>query len=240
MLLTGIAFGQTYKGHTVKRLTGLNETQAKNLVCSGASTSSYTTRKFDIRTNIKFPVGTLLFLDKPGDDEYGYYYVTYSKNDDWADEDENFDGSVITKVSVFCNRELSINLDGSRISSDCSNCDRQFDDLGTDRHYINRPTGIAVLDVLIENNGSYVSKSTKIGLYISADETLDPNSDIKIKDFSLGTINPGSVRYASGTIFASEIDVTTNFWLLLKIDDSNLNQESDEGNNIFAIRFKVN
>jgi hypothetical protein len=188
------------------------------------------------------------------EDDYSIIYTNYFTKTTWFNSTKTYStlpGQIFTLKVKFGNTiktytyeipkpDLKINLSNSIINSDCSNCDIVFDRLGTDRHYINRPTGIASLDILVENIGSVVSSATKVGLYISADNILQTNSDTKIKTFSLGSINPGSTRYSSGAIFASEIDVTTNFWLIIKLDDGNLIEETDENNNVFAIRFKVN
>lgn len=216
------------------------------------------------------PVGTVIFIDDNGDPEtFGYFIVEFSRARSNQDADETVPNSAVTTVTINCSTdsdgdgindsedncpnqagpasnngcpqpELAIVLNGSTISSQCSSCDVFFDQLGTDRHFINRPTGIANLDILVENLGGSTSSSTTVGLYVSADNVLQINSDSKIKTFSLGTINPGSVKFSSGPIFASDTDVTTNFWLIIKIDDNNSNNESNENNNTFALRFRVN
>ncbi len=139
--------------------------------------------------------------------------------------------------------ELSIDLFGSSITSDCFSCDSGFSFIGSDRHFINSPTGIASINVLVRNSGNTTSSSSSVGIYISNNSTFESGSDIRIKGFSLGTISPGNVRFSSGALFIPDFNPSGfrgNTWLIIRVDDAENNDETNENNNVFALRFRVN
>lgn len=137
--------------------------------------------------------------------------------------------------------DLSINLNGSVINSDCFGCDNYFSQIGTDRHYLNNPSGIANIDVLVQNLGNATSTSTTVGYYISANSTFESNSDTRIKTSNIGSLGTNSGDYSSVTLFTYDFNsVGGNFWLLIRVDDDDDNDESNENNNVFALRFAIN
>jgi len=137
--------------------------------------------------------------------------------------------------------DLSINLNGSVINSDCFGCDNYFSQIGTDRHYLNNPSGIANIDVLVQNLGNATSTSTTVGYYISANSTFESNSDTRIKTSNIGSLSTNSGDYSSVTLFTYDFNsVGGNFWLLIRVDDDDDNDESNENNNVFALRFAIN
>ena len=136
--------------------------------------------------------------------------------------------------------DLSINLSGSTISSDCFNCETFFQYIGTDRHYLNSPSGIAIIDVFVQNLGEATSSSSTVGFYISADNTYQSNADTRIKTVNVGSLASNSGTYATGSLFVSDFNsVGGNFYLLIRVDDNNANNESNENNNVFALRFAI-
>ncbi|MBO0321341.1 hypothetical protein J0X14_03455 [Muricauda sp. CAU 1633] len=138
------------------------------------------------------------------------------------------------------NPELSIDLDGSIIYSDCSNCENVFSEIGTDRHFLETSASTTSIDVYIQNLGGVSSSSSTIGFYISADSSYQSESDNQIKSENVGSIAANSGSYASTSLFVEDFDeVGGNFWLLIRVDDSDTNQESNENNNVFAIRFNM-
>lgn len=136
--------------------------------------------------------------------------------------------------------ELSIVLNGSTIFSDCFNCNAIFSQIGSSRHFLNTPASSASVSVLVENTGDLSSGTTNVGVYISADATFQKNGDTRIKTLSLAPISPGSTKFAAGALFVSDFNsVGGNFWLLFRADDAENNDESNENNNVHAIRFGV-
>lgn len=137
--------------------------------------------------------------------------------------------------------DLSIDLNGSVINSNCFECDVFFSQIGTDRHYLNNPTGIANIDLFVQNLGDASSTSSTVGYYISANSTFESNSDALIKTTNIGALGSNSGNYFSTALFSSDFNnVSGNFWLLIRVDDDDNNDESNETNNVFALRFAIN
>lgn len=138
------------------------------------------------------------------------------------------------------NSELSIVLNGSSITSDCFNCPAIFSQIGTIRHFSNRPAGITNISVLVQNTGNISSNSGTVGIYLSANSTYE-SSDTLIKSFNIPSIGNNNTQFSSGALFIEDFNsVTGNFWLIFRVDDSESNQESDESNNTFSIKYRVN
>lgn len=137
--------------------------------------------------------------------------------------------------------ELSINLLGSNISSDCFNCESSFQYMGTDRHFLNSSGGIASINVFVQNQGEASSSSSTIGYYISANSTFESSSDTRIKTANIGSIAADGGTYVSTSLFGYDFNgVGGNFWLLIRVDDGESNDESNENNNVYALRFAIN
>ncbi|MBW8199706.1 thrombospondin type 3 repeat-containing protein [Flagellimonas abyssi] len=169
--------------------------------------------------------------------------VIDSDNDGIPDDQDNCPNESGPASNNGCPGEpdLSINLNGSVINSDCFGCDNYFSQIGTDRHYLNNPSGIANIDVLVQNLGNATSTSTTVGYYISANSTFESNSDTRIKTSNIGSLSTNSGDYSSVTLFTYDFNsVGGNFWLLIRVDDDDDNDESNENNNVFALRFAIN
>lgn len=104
LFFTTITFAQTNKAHRLKKAFATTENAAKTSACTNSGFSSWT-YKFDISINTKFPVGTLLYLETGNVDDRGYYYVIFSKDTGWSDEDENFSGSFFTVIPLDCDND---------------------------------------------------------------------------------------------------------------------------------------
>ncbi|WP_136466014.1 CARDB domain-containing protein [Flagellimonas onchidii] len=225
--------------------------------------------RFYVNISIATPLQPNKFYQLDFGRGLNYYYLTYSGTNEHPDEDYRVDSQSASIVQYDCdsdgdgisdsqdncpnqagpasnngcpgNPELSIDLNGSTISSDCSNCDNIFNSIGSDRHYLVDPTGIANIDVFVKNTGSVSSSASTVGFYVSNDNVLQGNSDSRIKTVNVSSLSPNSGKYASTSLFVPDFNsVGGNFWLLIKVDDSNANQESNENNNVFALRFAIN
>ncbi len=186
-----------------------------------------------------------LLVQYGGNDRFLYYTVPNNDadGDGVPDSEDDCPNQAGPASNNGCpgDPELSINLNGSSITSDCFNCDSFFSVIGTDRHFLNAPTGIANMNVIVNNTGTITSTSTNVGIYVSANSTFESGSDTRIKTFSLPAINSGGIGLASGALFVSDFNAFGgNFWLLVRVDDAENNQETNENNNVFALRFRIN
>lgn len=137
--------------------------------------------------------------------------------------------------------DLSIDLNGSVINSNCFECATFFSQIGTDRHYLNNSTGIANVDLFVQNLGNTSSSPSTVGYYISANSSFESNSDTLIKTTNIDALGSNSGNYFSTALFSSDFkNVSGNFWLLIRVDDDDDNNESNETNNVFALRFAIN
>lgn len=135
--------------------------------------------------------------------------------------------------------DLVLDKNGTFITSECSSCSAVLSNLGSGRHIISRNGGILSFDlIVVDNEGNANAESSRIGLYLSTNTTLD-NNDFKFsKTFSLSSVNAGGSKDSSGTIFGSNFDYSQsygNYYLLLVLDDSDSVSESNENNNVTAI-----
>ncbi|WP_422349241.1 CARDB domain-containing protein [Flagellimonas sp.] len=189
------------------------------------------------------------------EDDYDIIYQNYHTKNMWVTSTKNYStypGQQFTMRVNYGNHEeiyhftyplpdLSIDLNGSVINSNCSGCDNIFSQIGSDRHYINNPTGIATIDVFVQNTGQGDSRSSSIGFYVSADQNFQSGSDTRIKTTNFSSIGSGSGKYVGTTLFTSDFNsFGGNFWLLIRVDDNQNNPESNENNNVFPLRFAVN
>ena len=151
-----------------------------------------------------------------------------------------YDGVTETYTYTYPLPDLSINLDGSVVNSDCFNCDNVFSQIGSDRHYLNEPSGIASIDLYVQNTGDGNSSSGTVGYYVSADNTFQSGSDTLIKSTNFTSISSNSGKYVSTALFVSDFNsFGGNFWLLVRVDNNNNNEESNENNNVFPLRFGI-
>ncbi len=269
MLLVGIksTYSQTSRYHRLRSLGTSISSSESNSFCSGSNFSNKPLAKWNIISNAPLQVNKVyrIFID----DEIKYYWVEQTFNYATDDDGETVHQNNINLHTITCpdndndgipntqdncpneagpasnngcpgNPELSINLNGSTINSNCFNCSPFFSQIGSARHFVYQNSGIANLNIKIKNNGNATSNSTTVGIYVSADNVFQKNSDAKVKSFNLSAISPGQLGDAPGTLFASDFQVTTNFWLLIRIDDNETNDETNENNNVFAIRFNAN
>ena len=188
------------------------------------------------------------------EDDYDIIYQNYYTKHMWVTSTKSYStnpGQQFTMRVTYGNHEeiyhytyprpdLSIELNGSVINSECFGCDNIFSQIGSDRHYINDPSGIANIDVFVQNTGQGKSSSSSIGFYVSADQYFQSGSDTRIKTTTFSSINANSGKYVSTALFASDFNsFGGNFWLLIRVDDNENNQESNENNNVFPLRFAV-
>ncbi|RNL83066.1 hypothetical protein ED312_15465 [Sinomicrobium pectinilyticum] len=142
--------------------------------------------------------------------------------------------------------DLVLDKSGTIISSECSSCPGPLSNLGSQRHIISRNAGILSFNlIIVDNQGSASAGSSKIGLYLSSDNKLDSNDFKFSTTFSLSSINAGSSKDSSGSIFGSDFDYNQafgNYYLLLVLDVNKSIDESNEANNVTAIpiRYREN
>jgi len=123
------------------------------------------------------------------------------------------------------------------IFSQCSNCSPQLSTLGSRRHVIGAQSMI-IQEIRVKNIGNAPSVSTKISAYISNNSTLS-NDDALITDTNLNVININGLGFSSLGIFRTDTAIQNyangNYFILLKVDDPNINTESNEINNLKSI-----
>jgi len=143
------------------------------------------------------------------------------------------------------NPELSIALSSSTIFSDCSlfTCDVEFDSVGTDQHFVNTG-GVATISIVVNNTGGLVSNNSNIAIYRSIDDTLNTSgssAEVKVKERNMSAINPNqSKRFDIALFYADFNSFKGPTFLIVKIDDNNSNNETNEDDNTFVLRFRVN
>lgn len=182
----------------------------------------------------------------PANISSGTYYVIIQLTNS---EDINNSNNIISSLSSFTinqtttptgKPDLVIDPANTIIFSNCFDCSAALSDLGNKRHTINNQSGIINLQAItIKNIGSTASTPATLQFYLSTDGILD-TADIKstASSVSIAAINPGSSITVSKSIFSSDFDgltVTGNRNILMSVDDSKTNTESNENNNITVI-----
>mgnify|MGYP003673152785 FL=1 len=139
------------------------------------------------------------------------------------------------------NPDLTIDSDNTIIFSDCFDCSPALGSLGSKRHQINNQSGILTLSqIYVKNIGNSNSNSTNIQYYVSLNTTLD-TSDFKSNGSStdINSINSGGYSIVSQSLFATNFGTSGyfngNWYILMVVDDSKTNTESNENNNVTAI-----
>lgn len=180
------------------------------------------------------------------DDGKGDACDNVDNRDSDGDGVENFEDDCPNEFGLASNNgcpgniDLSIDLNGSTIVSNCFNCAVNFSNIGSDRHILYIPSGTANIDVRVRNTGNVASASSTVGFYVSANNTFEARNDTRVKSFNLSAVNANGFRNSSGTLFVDDFDsISGNFWLLVRVDDAESNQESDEDNNVFAMPFSI-
>lgn len=182
----------------------------------------------------------------PANISSGTYYVIIQLINS---EDINNSNNIISSLSSFTvnqtttptgKPDLVIDPANTIIFSNCFDCSAALSDLGNKRHTINNQSGIINLQAItIKNIGSTASTPATLQFYLSTDGILDA-ADIKstASSVSIAAINPGSSITVSKSIFSSDfggLTVTGNRNILMSVDDSKTNTESNENNNITVI-----
>lgn len=138
--------------------------------------------------------------------------------------------------------DLLIDTNNTIVFSNCFECSAALSDLGNKRHTISNQSGIINLQVItIKNVGSAASTPSTLQFYLSADGVID-SADLKstASSVAVGAISPGSSITVSKSIFSSDFgNIGTTFTgnrnILISVDDSKTNTESNENNNITPI-----
>jgi len=137
--------------------------------------------------------------------------------------------------------DLTIDSDQTIIFSDCFDCSPALGSLGSKRHEINNRSGILNLSqIYIENIGNNDSSTTNIQFYVSSNTSLD-TSDFEYtgSNTNINSIDSGDYFIISKSVFATDFGVSGyfsgNWYILMVVDDSETNTESNEDNNVTAI-----
>ncbi len=130
-----------------------------------------------------------------------------------------------------------LTIEEATIFSQCSNCDSQLSKLGSRRHVIGAQS-MNIQEIRVKNIGNAPSVSTKISAYISNNSTLS-NDDALIANANLNVINTNGFGFSSLGIFRTNTAIQNyangNYFILLKVDDPNINTEGNENNNLKSI-----
>ncbi|RZJ48660.1 MAG: T9SS type A sorting domain-containing protein [Flavobacterium sp.] len=138
--------------------------------------------------------------------------------------------------------DLTIDSNNTIINSDCE-CSSILADLKDKRHRLSNQAGsIRIPFITVKNIGKTISSPTNVVFYLSLDTTLD-TADLKSNGsaIKINAIKPGeSYVVAGGTIFSTDFGnggtIFNNNWnILMSVDDSKTNTESNENNNVTAI-----
>ena len=138
--------------------------------------------------------------------------------------------------------DLVIDRNNTIAFSNCFDCPAALSDLGSKRHTISNQSGSINLQVItIKNIGNVASTPTTLQFYLSTDGIID-TADLKstAASVAISAINPGGSITVSKTIFSSNFgNIGTTFTgnrnILISVDDSKTNTESNENNNVTAI-----
>ncbi|WP_428740912.1 thrombospondin type 3 repeat-containing protein [Tenacibaculum sp.] len=275
------------------RYLGTNESNAKNIVCSGNASNSGNLSRFNVLSTVGgSPLETNKLYKNNEDDVLYFYYIVRKNTSAYSDRD-SYSASNFTKLIPFCDNdndgvENSVDncvnssnpdqadSDGDGVGnvcdscptqagpssnngcpvgnpdlkpsniiiySECTSCSSNLDNLGSNKHIISRNGGILSMNIVIENIGNANSYPTKINFYTSLNgNTLDA-SDYKLtlqNSTSISSINKGSYKTLSTTIFGSEIKTGDsydavhygNYYIIGEIENIN---ESNDNNNTFVI-----
>ena len=143
------------------------------------------------------------------------------------------------------NIDLMARSENVIIFSDCTSCAPPLSDLGNNRHLFNSSaSSLTINPIRIENVGNTSSQATDVVFYRSNNSTLERNNDFRIdRDISLGAINAGGFSDETRTISFSNLGLSNafqgNIFILISIDDSDNNDETNEDNNVIAIPIRV-
>ncbi|WP_438710893.1 thrombospondin type 3 repeat-containing protein [Aquimarina muelleri] len=151
------------------------------------------------------------------------------------------------------NPNLAVDLDGSKVFSQCQSCLPFLDVFMNSgkRHLIAGGVGNINFDRLeIRNIGNSTSNGAQVDFYFSRDNTLQKNSDKKVKRVSIPSRNPNSsygiqTSITGWDLWESGANSTANngnFYILIDIDATNTNNEGTNGesNNLLAIPITYN
>lgn len=188
-------------------------------------------------------------ITSPVDLSNGSYYAIMQLINS---EDINNSNNIISSTTPFVinqtttpvgKPDLIIDSNNTIVHSDCSTCNSTLSEL-KDRHKVNNEVGYLRLPfIAIKNTGAIASAPTDIQFYLSQNTTLETAADPKYSrdPIKINPINPGETYIIQGTSlssreFGNNGTIINNNWnILMVVDDSKTNSESNENNNITAI-----
>ncbi len=91
---------------------------------------------------------------------------------------------------------------------------------------------------LINAGNQTASQSYNITTYISADNQLS-SDDLQEGNIGTGNTQPGTTPNVNGAITIPSNFPPGSYWLIIKVDDDNNVQETNENNNVFAIPLPI-
>ena len=145
------------------------------------------------------------------------------------------------------NPDLVLDLENTLVFSDCSRftCYPILSELGSTRHLLNSNVSAITFDIAIKNEGTVNSQPTNVALYLSSNKTLEKtgtNKDNKLKSIPLGVINKGSYSTIDAGLYTNmELSgIFGNPYILIVLDDDELNTEGNESNNITPVGISIN
>jgi hypothetical protein len=217
----------------------------------------------DINYNVSYSGGfsTTVFFTIPSNVSNGNYYITMKITNS---EDFNPKNDIITTASSFVVKDgtpptttppttptptpigkpdLIIDSNNTLVYSDCFDCSPTLTELQGKRHRINNQSGSIRLPLIsVKNIGNVISSPTNVRFYLSTDTTFD-TADLKSNGnaITINAVSPGeSYVVSGGSIFTSDFGnggttFTNNWNILMVVDDSKTNTESNENNNITVI-----
>ena len=135
------------------------------------------------------------------------------------------------------NPNLSIDMEASRVFSNCQNCHPALDLFfqNNQRHIIQDGSGSVTFNNLeIRNIGNIVSNASKVNFYISINDELDQNDELlSAKDIPFRSVNQsyGVDLEITGWDIENVEFTTGNQYILIQIDPNNTNNEGSTGEN---------
>ncbi|WP_243231586.1 T9SS type A sorting domain-containing protein [Flavobacterium pectinovorum] len=227
---------------------------ANDIMINSSTLSSESINQYDYPRGIGYQIKFSI----PNSISNGRYYLTIKTSNL---EDFNPHNDITSTVSSFVVKDgtptnptnptnptgkpdLTIDPKSTIIYSQCfSDCNSILSDLENKRHLINNQTGnINFQQIGVKNLGNSTSSQAKIEFYLSRDGILD-SSDIKSNpgSITINAINPGGIHMTSAFILPSYFNnnngttYTGNWNILISVDDTKTNTESNENNNVTSI-----
>ena len=160
-------------------------------------------------------------------------------NDGVEDDQDNCPNEAGPASNNGCpgNPNLSIDLEASRVFSNCQNCYPALDLFfqNNQRHIIQDGSGSVTFNNLeIRNIGNIVSNASKVNFYISINNELDQDDELlAAKDIPFRSVNQsyGVDLEITGWDIENVEFTTGNQYILIQIDPNNTNNEGSTGEN---------